>query len=598
MAPEKQVQIKVDLSLMRAHLYQITISMTDAVKNQKFSLPAWTPGSYLIREFAQHIVALKAYENGQEIAVSKTNKNTFEINNSSACIELCYEVYGFDSSIRAAFIDDTQAFFNGSSLFLCPEHKEQAQFNILIQRPQDPRSVAWRVATGMPVLDADAEGFGSYTCLSYEELIDYPVQISAMKKLSFVALGTPHEMVLVGDVRAFDEKRLIADLKAICESQIKLFGGSAPFNNYIFIARFEEGGHGGLEHRNSSMLLSTPYSLPTLDVVEPDAQYRAFLSLCSHEYFHAWNIKRLMPKNFVAFDLNQECYTTMLWLFEGITSYYDDLILRKAAVISAESYLDILAKNYGRLLRNKGRLVQSLAQSSFDAWIKFYRPNENTKNAAVSYYLKGSFIGLLMDLKISFQNNYEKSLDDLMNLAYRNYGSEKKGINEEEFLALFKDFGVNNMDEFKNSYIYGTKELPLVEWLNRFGVDIIFLADEQTIDDKTKVPAYWGLKWRFDDHHRAVINYVDKDGPAMSAGISPFDEIIAVNNIRLDPSNMGDLLGAIKPHESADLLISRKKVLRSYQINLDTLPLSGCKITLMREPSAAQRAARISWLGQ
>lgn len=598
MAPEAHVQIKVDLSLMRSHLYQINISMTNAIKNQKFSLPAWTPGSYLIREFAQHIVTLKAYENGQEIAAHKINKNTFEIKNSSACIELSYQVYGFDSSIRAAFIDDTQAFFNGSSLFLCPEHKEQAQFILLIQRPEDKHCLGWRVATGMPVLDADADGFGSYTCLSYEELIDYPFQISTMKRLNFVALNTPHEIVLVGDLRPFDERRLLTDLKAICESQIKLFGTSAPFKNYLFIARFEEGGHGGLEHRNSSMLLSTPYSLPAPDLVEPDAQYRAFLSLCSHEYFHAWNVKRLMPKNFVAFDLNKECYTTMLWLFEGITSYYDDLNLRKSDVITPESYLDILAKNYGRLLRNKGRLVQSLAESSFDAWIKFYRPNENTKNTGVSYYLKGSFVGLLMDLMIRFNNNNKKSLDDLMNLAFRSYGSEKRGIEESDFLALFQDFGINNIGDFKNNYIYGTKELPIVEWLNYFGVDIIFLPDEQTIDDKTKVPAYWGLKWRFDEHHRAIVNYVDKDGPAMSAGISPFDEIIAVNNIRLDPNNMSDLLGAIKPHHSANLLIARKKILRYYQIILDNLPLSQCKIMLMREPNAAQIAARISWLGQ
>ena len=198
----------------------------------------------------------------------------------------------------------------------------------------------------MPILNINTEGFGSYTCLSYEELIDYPFQISAMKRLNFVASGTPHEIVLVGDLRLFDEHRLITDLKALCESQIKLFGGSAPFDNYLFIARFEEGGHGGLEHRNSSMLLSTPYALPAPDLGEADVQYRSFLSLCSHEYFHAWNIKRLMPKDFVNYDLNKENYTTMLWLFEGITSYYDDLVLRKAGVISAESYLDILAKNY------------------------------------------------------------------------------------------------------------------------------------------------------------------------------------------------------------------------------------------------------------
>ena len=598
MNPDVPVQIKIDLSLMRSHLYQINLSLSDAAKKQKFLLPTWAPGSYLIREFAQHIITIRAFENGQEIAVSKKNKNTFEVNNMSQNIDLFYEVYGFDSSIRAAFIDETQAFFNGSSLFLCPEHKKNARFNITIQRPQEQSCSVWRVATSMPQLDIDAQGFGSYSCLSYEELIDYPFQIGAMKQICFDAAGISHEMVLVGDLRPFDENRLIADLKAICESQIKLFGGKAPFSNYLFIARFEEGGHGGLEHRNSSMLLASPYALPSQDLLEPDTQYKSFLSLCSHEYFHAWNIKRLMPKNFVTLDLNTECYTSMLWLFEGITSYYDDLVLRKAGVISAESYLDILAKNYARLLRNKGRFVQSLAQSSFDAWIKFYRPNENTKNSVVSYYLKGAFIGLLMDLKISFQNHHKKSLDDLMSVAFYNYGSEKKGIDESEFFALFEDFGIKNIAEFKDNYIYGTQELPLAEWLHRFGVDIVIIADDHTIDDKTKLPAYWGLKLRFDDHHRAIINYVDKDGPAMHAGLSPFDEIIAVNNIRLDPTNMADLLGTCRPHESAELVVARKKVLRVYKIFLDKLPLTNCKITLKREISAAQHDARISWIGQ
>ena len=203
-----------------------------------------------------------------------------------------------------------------------------------------------------------------------------------------------------------------------------------------------------------------------------------------------------------------------------------------------------------------------------------------------------------MDLMIRIQNNNKKSLDDFMNLSFHLYGSEKKGIEESEFFALFNNFGLNTMSEFKNNYIYGTTELPLAEWLGYFGVDLIFLPDEQTIDDKTKAPAYWGLKWRFDDHYRAIINYVDKEGPAMSAGISPFDEIIAVNNIRLDPNNMADLISSFKPEQNIKLLIARKKVLHSYQITLKTLPLSNCKIMLKREPNAAQKAARISWLGQ
>jgi predicted metalloprotease with PDZ domain len=593
MAP---VHIIVDMSAMKAHIYTITLIMSDADKKQQLFLPTWTPGSYLIREFAQHIVSIKAWEHNQEIDISKINKNTFEVNNNTNNIIINYEVYAFDSSIRAAFIDDQQAFFNGSSLFLCPIQKENSEFIITIKNPHQDSPKIWEVATSMPVLDVDNQGFGSYKAMTYEELIDYPVQIGNLLTLSFEASGIKHDLVLVGDIRPFDHERLIKDLRALCEKQNRLFG--TIFNKYLFIARFEEGAHGGLEHRNSSMLLATPYALPRRKLEEPDSAYCNFLSLCSHEYFHAWNIKRLRPKNFLRYNLQEESYTTMLWLFEGITSYYDDYILRKSNIISAENYLNIIAKNYTKLLRNRGRFIQSLAQSSFDTWIKFYRPNENSQNSTVSYYLKGSFVGLLLDLMIRSHSHNKKSLDDLMKEAFMRHGAE--GINEKEFFELFKNHGVSAsiIDEFVANFIYGTCELPLAPYFSSFGLDVNYLADEQSIDDKTKSKAYWGMKIKFDDHHRAVINYIDSDGPAATAGLSCFDEIIAINNIKLDQHNIADLLGSINAQEIVRIALIRKKKLHFYHLSPVNNHLNLCKITLKQAPSEIEKEARISWLGQ
>jgi predicted metalloprotease with PDZ domain len=578
MSHERRVNILVDLSEKHAHLFNITMKLFGAWPNQRLSLPAWTPGSYMIREFAQHIISFKAYAE-EEQAYKKIDKNTFEILSSSPELTLKYQVYGFDSSIRAAFIDDTQAFFNGTALFFRAHGFENNSYELEISSEEE-----WQVATGMRAKKA-LNNF-AYEAQSYDELVDYPFQISPMRKLSFMANKITHEIVLVGDVRKFDEKRLIKDLKKLCEKITSMF--VPPFDKYLFIARFQEGAHGGLEHRNSSMLLATPSSLPKIGMLEPDANYRNFLSLCAHEYFHAWNIKELKPKNFHNLDYDNECYTTMLWLFEGITSYYDDLLVKKANLISLESYLELLAKNYGRLLKNPGRLNQSVADASFDAWIKFYRPNENSSNTQVSYYLKGSFIGLYLDLLIRSKSN--KSLDDVMKEAFK-----YKYISEEEFFNLLNQAGVN-IDDFKSNYIYGTKDLPLRELLVKFGIELSITHDDLWFDEKNKLQAFLGFRLRFEGGLIAI-NFVEKDSPANLAGLSFNDELIAINNIRLDAHNFIELLSSISPGESAQILIARKKVLFEKQIIAKELPQTSARFLVKKDITAKEQENLNRWLG-
>lgn len=595
MTTKKTVYLNVHLDECRAHLFKVTLSLDQANPNQALFLPIWTPGSYMVREFAQHIVSIKASNNCGDIAISKTNKNTFVLDNQSQDVVVSYEVYGFDSSIRSAFIDESQAFFNGTALFLCPKDFADANFIVVVHRPKDRITAFKEVATGMPSLDVDNQGFGSYIASSYQELVDYPFQISEMKRINFWAANLPHQMALIGDVRPFDEQRLVEDLTRLCESQIKLFN-EIPFTTYLFIARFEEGGHGGLEHRNSSMLLASPYCLPKSESAEQCSHYRNFLSLCSHEYFHAWYIKRLKPPNFITYNFHEENYTTLLWFFEGFTAYYDDLMVKRAGLMSLSSYLELLGKNYSKLLRTQGRHVQSLAESSFDAWIKFYRPNENSMNAGVSYYLKGSFLALYLDLLIRKQSDHRYSLDQVMASLQKIYGSAAS-ITDEELLAQVCEVADIDVDAFKKNYILGVKDVPIASLLSEFGLDLTISSDELFLDDKTKMSSFLGIKLRFDENDRALINFVEQDSPGMQAGLCFSDELIAVNNVRLEPSNLSDLFSSIKINQEMNIIYSRKKLIRQTTMVAAKLPERICKITLnpKNEPNRLKNLEK--WLG-
>jgi predicted metalloprotease with PDZ domain len=590
---QRPIKISVDLSQYKAHIFNVSIHLSAAKANQQLSMPVWTPGSYMVREFAQHIIGIKAFEAGRELAVKKINKNTFELENAGADVAINYQVYGFDSSIRAAFIDDQQAFFNGTALFLQPAGLSHEKYLLTINALNDQK---WQVATAMPKVDVDKAGFGSYSASSYEELVDYPFQISAMQRLSFTSATIPHEIVLVGDVRAFDEKRLSSDLSRLCGEHIALFG-KAPFKEYLFIARFEEGGYGGLEHRNSTMLLSSPIVLPKVGLVEPDANYRSFLALCSHEYFHAWNVKAIKPKSFVPYDFEGENYTNMLWIFEGITSYYDDLMVRKAGLISRESYLELLAKSLTRLKRNYGRRLQSVCDASLDAWIKFYRPNENTPNVTTSYYLKGSIIALYLDLKIRSETKGQRSLDDVMRAVFGEFG-DGRGISENEWLAHLSKIGGIDSDEFKDRFLVGVEEVPVEELLKEIGVESKLEPDDTFVDDKTRSYAHVGFKFRFDDNERALITMVEMQGPAMEAGLSPNDEILALNDIRLDQTNWPDLAMLFKPSESVQVLYARKKRLYGTSLVPVPLPLNQYKLSFSSKGEEIQKMAQGDWLGE
>ena len=383
-----------------AHLFEVELTVERPHPDgQLLSLPAWIPGSYMIRDFARNVVWLKAFCDDAPVGVSKVDKQTWRCAPCAGALTLRYQVYAWDLSVRSAHLDTTHGYFNGTSVFLAVHGQEQSPCAVEIAPPHGDTYKDWRVATTLALDGAALWGFGRYRADDYDALIDHPVEMGRFDIVEFEACGVPHAMTLTGHHRA-DQARLARDLQRICEYHIRLFGEPAPVQRYLFQVMITGDGYGGLEHRSSTSLLCSRDDLPRADQDEVSDGYRSFLGLCSHEYFHTWNVKRIKPAAFVPYDLSREAHTTLLWAFEGFTAYYDDLALARTGLISRSSYLELLGQTITRVLRGSGRLKQPVADSSFDTWTKFYKQDENAPNAIVSYYTKGSLVALTLDLLI------------------------------------------------------------------------------------------------------------------------------------------------------------------------------------------------------
>ncbi len=371
---------------------------------QVFSLPAWIPGSYMIREFARNIVRIRAEADGVPCALEKLDKHTWRAAavRGARVLSVHYQVYAWDLSVRTAHLDTTHGFFNGTSVFLAVAGRSDAPCVVTIERPEGEIGRDWKLVTALPPehgRPGQACRFGRFRAADYDELIDHPVEMGRFTLARFEAAGVPHDIALTGR-HDCDLERLCADLRRVCEWQIALFGTPAPVDYYVFLTMVVGEGYGGLEHRASTALICSRAELPWKGMEGLPEGYKSFLGLCSHEYFHTWNVKRIKPAAFTPYDLARENHTRLLWAFEGFTSYYDDLALVRSGVIGIDDYLGLLGKTIANVLRGSGRLKQSVAESSFDAWTKYYRQDENAPNAIVSYYAKGALIALALDLQL------------------------------------------------------------------------------------------------------------------------------------------------------------------------------------------------------
>jgi predicted metalloprotease with PDZ domain len=591
------IQYAVVPADLAGHLFNVSVTVAaPAPEGQVFALPAWIPGSYMIREFARNIVRIRAEANGREVGLTKLDKHTWQAAPVDGPLTLHYEVYAWDLSVRAAHLDQTHGFFNGTSVYLRVLGQEESAHQVDIQRPDDPAARAWRVATALPELGARRYGFGSYIAANYDELIDHPVEMGEFALASFKAHGVPHDIVITGRVPNLDMARLQADLKAICETQIAFFEPKtkkAPMERYLFLTMVVGEGYGGLEHRASTALICARDDLPSTAMpkgAEPSEGYLKFLGLCSHEYFHTWNVKRIKPAAFAPYDLQVENYTPLLWLFEGFTSYYDDLMLVRSGIIGEASYFKLLAKTIGSVLRGSGRTKQSVAESSFDAWSKYYRQDENAANALISYYTKGSLIALAFDLTIRARTGGAKSLDDVMLALWERYGrdfypSVGRGVTEDEVEALFDEVSGLKLRQSFERYVRGTDDLPLAKLYAPFGVK---LQDERK-SGKPSLDAGIGR-----DTGGAKLTNVHEGGPAHEAGLSAGDIIIALDGLRVsgNPSNLDALLARYQVGDMVTAHVFRRDELMVFVVTLqgDRVPC----ITLSHAAPGRKSAAALA----
>lgn len=506
---------QIEFDDYRQHLIHVTLRFL-ANPTQVLSLPTWIPGSYLIREFSKHIESVKAYdEAGRQLKINKFEKNKWRLYNTDhELITVEYDVYAYDLSVRGAYVDQSRLYVNPACVCLGLQDQQDSVIEVEVFLPEELKH--FQLATGL-VSKSLVKGRFTLKADHYAQLIDAPFELAEQTRFSFEANGIPHEFVVSGQ-HAMNAERMKQDLEKICSTEISMFG-SAPFEDYTFMTMATGNSYGGLEHPNSTSLITPRSDLPKLnEPEEPSADYQRFLGLCSHEYFHSWLVKFIRPENFANYDLDQEGYTSLLWIFEGFTSYYDDLILYRSGVISQASYLSLLKGQIDRYLQNPGRFIQSVSESSFDAWIKFYRQDENSNNAGTSYYNKGCLVALCLDLGLRLRGS---SLDALMRRLYEN---TQKGIqvNERTIVELCNELTGSNWIEQINHLINTTDELPLDQLFPEFGLSYR-LKNEKALP--------FGLKL-VDKPEGVLIQQARREGTGAIAGLSANDVIVAIDGLK------------------------------------------------------------------
>ncbi|MEJ7931047.1 peptidase M61 [Ramlibacter sp. AN1015] len=516
MSPARPASIafRVEAADLHAHLFRVTLVIEQPAAPQRLSLPAWIPGSYMVREFAKNLQRLSARQDGRPVALHQLDKATWMAEcMASSPLTLSYEVYAFDNSVRTAWLDAQRGFFNGTSLCLRVHGQESQPHLLELVAPL----AHWEAATGLAPHKPLKRGFGTYYADNYDELVDCPVEMGAFWSAEFKAGGVPHRFVVAGAPESFDGERLVADTQRICEAEIRFWHDrkKPPHASYLFMLNVVDDNYGGLEHRNSTALIASRRDLPRLGDARQHDGYTTLLGLISHEYFHTWNVKYLRPAEFSRYDYAHENYTQLLWFFEGFTSYYDDLFLRRCGLVDDAVYLKLLGKAINQVLQSPGRELQSVAQASFDAWVKYYRQDENTPNATISYYTKGSLVALCFDLTLRAEGR--TTLDEVM----RGLWARCKGgpMTEADFAAVLKELGGRSFSREIAAWVHGTRDLPLEELLASRGVSVA--------QDPAAISQRLGLR-ASETGGSVQVKTVLRGGAAEQAGFAAGDEWLGV----------------------------------------------------------------------
>ncbi len=548
------IKYRVESRDLHAHLFDVTLTIAEPQALQRVSLPVWIPGSYLVREFSKQLQHLTALQGRTRLTVQQLDKCTWQIDGKPGKpLVLQYQVYAHDNSVRTAWLDAERGFFNASSV--CLKVEGQTASPHWMELVVLAKTKEWSVATGLTAQKINKQGWGTYSAASYDELADCPVEMGAFWSGTFTACGVPHRFVVAGALPGFDGAKLMADTQKICEEEIRFWhvNKKPPFSTYLFMLNAVDDGYGGLEHRNSTALICNRKDLPRVGEPKVSEGYTTLRGLISHEYFHTWNVKRLRPAEFETYDYTRENYTELLWFFEGFTSYYDDLLLRRAGLLDSAGYLKLLNKTINQVMQTPGTQVQSVAQASFDAWVKYYRQDENTPNATVSYYTKGALVALCFDLTLRREGN--TTLDAVMRALWLRC---KAGpMSEADFAAVLQIVGKRSFDAELKAWVHGKGELPLRELLTQHGVTVH--------DDPAQLAQRLGL--RVTETNGVYIKTVLSGGSAQKAGFAAGDEWLGVETIKPQSGwrmqRLDDLLLYAGTAKKVAVLVSRdKRILR------------------------------------
>ncbi|HLP89322.1 MAG TPA: M61 family metallopeptidase [Nostocaceae cyanobacterium] len=564
----------VGMSQPETHLLEVTLHLTDCPgATLDLKMPVWTPGSYLVREYAKNLQNFAAFADGKPLPWRKVSKNHWQVEKDNfSDVVISYRVFANELTVRTNHLDATHGYFNGAALFFRVADREKLPIQVTILPP----SSEWRVTTGLPGFNGEVN---SFLAADFDTLVDSPFEIGCHQLYQFEVLGKSHELAIWGEGN-YQPQRLIADFQKIIEVEAKLFQG-LPYDRYVFLLHLFSQAYGGLEHKNSCSLIYQRFGFRSQD------KYERFMQLVAHEFFHLWNVKRLRPKGLEVFDYDQENYTQSLWFCEGTTSYYDLLIPLRAGIYDVKSYLNHLSKEITRYQTTPGRKVQPLAESSFDAWIKLYRPDANSGNSQMSYYLKGEMVSLLLDLLIRKHNKNQRSLDDVMQQMWQQFGKEEIGYTPEQLQGVIESVAGVDLAEFLENYLYGLTDLPFNDYLQPFGL--------QLVPEKEEEP-YLGVRVNT-EHGREIVKFVEAGSPAQMAGIDAGDELLAIDQVRLGANQLGDRLKDYQPDDKIQIAVFHQDQLRTYTVTLAAPHPQKYQLQPVTNPDATQQENFAGWLG-
>jgi len=581
-----KTSITYHISFSEPQAHYIDVQMDVSAQSKDYidlKMPVWAPGSYLVREFAKNVEAFSAKTPNSILPFTKINKNTWRITKTrGADVQVNYRIYAFELSVRTSFVDASHAFLSPSGIFMYVDGQIDNPATVKIE----PIKGWHKISTGLEPVRAKENTFFAP---DFDTLYDCPIEVGNQDVFEFTAAGVKHEFAMYGGGN-YDKAKLINDVSKIIEQETAIFGEN-PNKRYVFIVHHTMAGGGGLEHLNSTVLGAKRFGY------SDETSYKSFLGLVAHEYFHLWNVKRLRPKALGPFNYDEENYTTDLWISEGFTAYYDNLILRRAGIYSPEKYFEILNTDINTVENQPGNSIQPVSEASFDAWIKYYRPTENSKNSTISYYDKGALLAMIIDLEILGATQGAKGLDDVMKDMYDEYYKKKKrGFTDAEFKATAERFAGKPLDDIYSRYVNGTEPIKYNNYLVHAGV---YLHNENT----GKLTPYLGISTAVKDG-KLVITNVARKSSAWDDGLNVNDEIIAIDNFRITGavdattknSDLERSVNSRKVGDSLEFLVSRDGVLQKLKLTLKANPSGKFKLELDKDATPEQLSVRKRWL--